>query len=345
MALLILEISQRGHGPARVERVEQLPYSIGRGYSNDLMLADDTVSERHLLLTQDEDGRLVVVNRSSENGTLLGARALGDKPVAVQLPQSLRLGHTQIRLVDPKASVAPARKLVPDHWLTRLCARLPVALLMLALLFATELWFTLPRLDGGMPWQSWLLSALFTLTVPLLLAALTGFISRLLLHRWHYPLQLSIATLIVLVLGGSEVLLPRIDYLLTSTSAAELTQLLLLALVIPLFAAWQITAVSAMARKRALIIAACVVLPLLALGKLKDRFVSSDFDSQPPLNTTLAWPDLRLQQTEALDTFLSRTHRELENGVRDTLEATTPLTEEPVVAKPKQGDSPAAPAS
>lgn len=340
MALLILEISQRGHGPARVERVEKLPFTIGRGYDNDLMLADDTVSERHLLLTRDEDGRLVVVNRSSENGTLLGPRTLGDKPVAVRLPQSLRLGHTQIRLVDPQASVAPARKLVPDHWLTRLCGRLPVALLLLAVLFVTELWFTLPQLDNGMPWQSWLLASIFTLTVPLILAAITGFISRLLLHRWHYPLQLAIATLIVLVLGGSEVLLPRIDYLLTSTRAAELVQLLLLALLIPLFAAWQMTAVSAMARKRALIISACVVLPLLALGKLKDRFVGSDFDSQPPLNTTLAWPDWRLQQTEPLDRFLSRTSRELENGVRETLEEATPLTDEQATPEPA-----AAPAS
>ena len=51
--------------------------------------------------------------------------------MAVRLPQSLRLGHTQIRLVDPKVAVAPARKLVPDHWLTRLCSQLPVALLLL----------------------------------------------------------------------------------------------------------------------------------------------------------------------------------------------------------------------
>lgn len=327
MALLILEISQRGQGPARVERVERLPFTIGRGYDNDLMLADDTVSERHLLLTQDEDGRLVVVNRSNENGTLLGSRPLGERPIALRLPQSLRLGHTQIRLVDPQAAIAPARKLVSDHWLTRLCGRLPVALLLLAALFGTELWFTLPQLDNGMPWQRWLLAALFTLTVPLVLATITGFVSRLLLHRWHYPLQLSIATLIVLALGGSEVLLPRIDYFLTSTGAAELIQLLLLALLIPLFAAWQITAVSAMAGKRALIIAACVVLPLLALGKLKDRFIGSEFDSQPPLNTTLVWPDWRLQQTEPLDSFLARTHRELENGVRETLEETTPLIE------------------
>lgn len=324
MAILILEISQRGRGPALVQRVEKLPFTIGRGYHNDLCLADDTVSEQHLLLTQDEDGQLVALNRSQENGTQIGSRNLGERPVVLRLPQSLRLGHSQIRLVDPNVALAPAWRLMPDHWLTRWCSRLPVALILLTVLLLAELWYSNPDRSSGRPWQQWLLSGVTTLLAPLLIAALTGFISRLLLHRWHYPLQLSIATLVLLIFGGSHMLLPRLDYLLTSSAAADLAQLAMLTILLPLFGAWQLSAVSAMAGRKAMIISCAVVIPLLLLGQLNSWLGKPEFNSQPPLDTSLVWPDWRLAKTEPLDQFLVATKGDLQQMVRDELESETP---------------------
>ncbi len=78
------------------------PYTIGSGLSNDLSIADSTVSRRHCEIVQDAHGVLSVNDLGSTNGTCIE----GVKVTSARLPPNteVQLGHT--RLVVP---------LVQDH--------------------------------------------------------------------------------------------------------------------------------------------------------------------------------------------------------------------------------------
>ena len=50
-------------------RLERFPVTVGRGYTNDVILDDPKVSASHLRIERTEDGRLVLRDVGSHNGT------------------------------------------------------------------------------------------------------------------------------------------------------------------------------------------------------------------------------------------------------------------------------------
>lgn len=61
------------NGPDGPVRVERFPFSVGRGSDNDLTIRDRRVS-RHHALVEEIDGRLVLTDLNSTNGTFLNGR-------------------------------------------------------------------------------------------------------------------------------------------------------------------------------------------------------------------------------------------------------------------------------
>ncbi len=82
--------------------ITKLPYTIGSGLTNDLSIADSTVSRRHCEIAEDEQGHLMIHDLGSTNGTSIE----GVKVSSARLSPNteIQLGHTRI--------VAP---LLQDH--------------------------------------------------------------------------------------------------------------------------------------------------------------------------------------------------------------------------------------
>ncbi len=74
--------------------ITKLPYTIGSGLSNDLSIADSTVSRRHCEIAEDEQGHLIVRDLGSTNGTSIE----GVKVTSARLAPNteVQLGHTRI---------------------------------------------------------------------------------------------------------------------------------------------------------------------------------------------------------------------------------------------------------
>lgn len=72
------------------------PVLIGRANDSTLVLEDDYVSTRHARISL-QDGRWVVEDLGSTNGTYLGQRKL-DGPVPMELGVPLRIGKTVLEL-------------------------------------------------------------------------------------------------------------------------------------------------------------------------------------------------------------------------------------------------------
>lgn len=189
----VLEKSGRVH--ERI-RLTQFPVSIGRGYGNDIILDDDFVSAAHARIELDEDGRPVIVDLDSDNGTFLlptlerlRRRTLGAETL-------LRMGHTLIRLRSADYAVSKTRHDSlgmnrASHWLASgFGAALTlgiVALLMLIEGYQTSMQFVKP--------EQLLLNALpIVLAIPVW-AGLWALVSRSFAHHTFYLAHLTIASL------------------------------------------------------------------------------------------------------------------------------------------------------
>lgn len=320
MAILILELSQAGRAPLQYIKVERLPFTIGRGYDNDLILADDSLCARHLVLTQDEAGQPVAVNRSSVNGSRINGQPLANQPHPITLPARLELGQYQLRLLDPAMSLPPAKSNTAEHRLWQWGQRWPLAIVSLLLLLLLELASSMTDLDFGRSWQNWLLSAVGVLLLPLALATLTGFINRLLRHQWHFALHLNLAAGAILLLAAGHLLLPSIDYLFSSSAAASYSYKLWMLLLATLFGGRLLCQLAGSSSRRGHGWAFALSLPLLLLATLYQHSSSDSFQPQPALNNSLVWPDVRLASTEPLPSFIANSEQQLQQQLQQELE-------------------------
>jgi len=95
--------------------------SVGRGYSNDLILNDVYVDDKHLSIEYDYlQKRFVVTDLDSLNGLSSAEKnglskiegvAEGDKSAAVDSGDVIVIGKTRLRLLDKEHVVEPARLL------------------------------------------------------------------------------------------------------------------------------------------------------------------------------------------------------------------------------------------
>jgi hypothetical protein len=66
--VIFLEVLEADEVHAR-HRLDRFPVTVGRGYSNDVILDDPKVSASHLRIERTEEGRLVLRDTGSSNGT------------------------------------------------------------------------------------------------------------------------------------------------------------------------------------------------------------------------------------------------------------------------------------
>lgn len=104
---VILEV-ERGDGTRSWHRVASLPFSVGRGYANDLILDDPYVDARHASLARDDSGALVLLDHGTVNGVVGEGGTVRGASVAVAPGDTVRVGRTTLRVRAVDEAVAPA---------------------------------------------------------------------------------------------------------------------------------------------------------------------------------------------------------------------------------------------
>lgn len=109
MALILEVLDGRSAAVRARVRLDTLPFTIGRGYDNDLILDDPYVDARHARIAPNESGVLVVEDLGSRNGLAIAdtASAPTDR-IAVAAGAQLRVGRTILRFRAPDDPVPPA---------------------------------------------------------------------------------------------------------------------------------------------------------------------------------------------------------------------------------------------
>src|SRR5690606_31136136 len=95
---LVLEMTGADDGVAH-RVVESFPVTLGRGYHNDIILADPHVGEQHIRI--DYDGRdWTVTDLGSVNPLLVNMRPVAG-PVRIVSGDELRVGGVRLRAFSP----------------------------------------------------------------------------------------------------------------------------------------------------------------------------------------------------------------------------------------------------
>jgi FHA domain len=108
-ALAVVEILGRNGEILRRERLFSLPALIGRGFEADLMFDDPYIAASHLRLDAHEDNGFTLTDLGTINGFSIPARSnlRQGTTVHIEAGETIRLGHTQIRIWRSDSPVVP----------------------------------------------------------------------------------------------------------------------------------------------------------------------------------------------------------------------------------------------
>ena len=203
-----------------VERiaVDSFPVTIGRAYSNKVIVSDPFVCPLHLKIAQHEQGRLLASDLDSVNGSYPAAGKESVTQWELQSGSQFRIGHTVLRYVS--VDHPPAPTLVDGAVKTSLLAS-PYAAVISAVVLVLLL-----CLDGYLssfervtvaqiisePWV--------TVSMLAIWAGMWALASRLVVSRFNFAQHVTIACIALLTISGlgvvaewTEFFLPRIPML------------------------------------------------------------------------------------------------------------------------------------
>jgi len=192
--IVFIEILDRwGRVQERV-RVDSFPATIGRAYSNRVIIDDKHVDPGHARISLAEDGVLYLEDLNSVNGLHLVKPASRVDRIAVSPDLRVRIGQTVLRLRFEDQEVAPA--VVDRTAEDELPAFATNPFLLGASLLVGMAWFVLLSYLGSPRYTELadiLIKGVTTLLAFCAWAGLWSFASRLLAQRFRYLTHLSFA--------------------------------------------------------------------------------------------------------------------------------------------------------
>jgi hypothetical protein len=177
--------------------VDALPITVGRAYTNCIILDDPFVSPEHLHIVSDDGGRLRANDLNSINGlrALPGGKRVASLPLVSGVP--FEIGHTTLRYCEVGEIVAPAAvdagerapRLPP--WVLG-----PASLLILLLVLLLEYYFeSYERFNLARSFSE----SLTTLSIVFTWAGLWSLLSRVVVSRFYYGEHFALACGAILV--------------------------------------------------------------------------------------------------------------------------------------------------
>ncbi len=318
MAEVIFETIQRG--VHHYHKIESFPVTVGRAFDNDVILQDVTVSPHHLVIEKEGD-QLYLRNLSTENGTKIGRKKMGDERVEVDTPSSFQISTIKARLLATDMAVEETH--VKD------CAGFfcifsnplwSIALLAITIgLFIFERYADTPVAKEVFYYLNTVLPSVWVI---LGITVVISGISRLATHRWEIVPAISIASLIFLLPQLFEYLGQFSAYLFTNDTLGVYLKYASKFIVIPALIAVFIVKTINSKWIPAAGIAVLVYSPFLAyqvLILIDELSLKSGFSEVPSYSQTLLPGDKRLNNTISLEQFMKEAERATSADVEQML--------------------------
>lgn len=315
MAKLIVEVINRlGHTIERF-KFDELPIRIGRAYNNDIILNDPHVSPEHLIIHDAEDQLSNVQWRvedcDSLNGTQLKHHSITNENNSANLLSSgddVIIGRTRLRFYAAWHSVPETHAMPTSEHIESLISRPAVAIglilfTLLSLIINTHL-LTATRVPG----EKLIASALPVILGILVWAGAWAFAGRVMRHRTHFLVHLSITTLFALSLVILNNLGEYVAFLTSSTLVSRSFEFLGMGLLLFTLFNVNIENASAMSRKARLMMSHTLTWGFLIFSVFMDYANKPDFMHSPSFASQLKPPFARLVPSSSVDAFLAQSN-------------------------------------
>ncbi|MCE9670250.1 FHA domain-containing protein [Myxococcus stipitatus] len=314
--VIFLEVLEGDAVDAR-HRLERFPVSVGRAYTNDVILDDPKVSAEHLRIERREDGVLVVRDVGSQNGTWrvdpwarLAEMELGpDARVAVG-DTVLRFRSRDHAVADTVIAEAPA---APRERLFERARAFPVA--MLSLLGLSLLESHLGNY-GRTDWGSLTVAVVMPLVLTLLWAGGWSVASRIARRQFHYRTHATIAALVLLGAVALPPLITLLGFSLAVGSGLGWLQHLCFLVLMGWGLFWHLRYVTRWESGRLVRVLVVVTLVFGALSRADDLLGNESFSTSLDFPRTLLPPSLRLVRAQSVESFFEGT-----DGLRESVDA------------------------
>ncbi|NVD72749.1 FHA domain-containing protein [Duganella sp. BJB1802] len=134
-----IEILARNGDVLHRHKVDALPIRLGRSYDNDVILDDAHSAAAHAVVDADEQGRLVLRDLGSKNGSYLNGKR--QTSMVLDGDTMVRLGHTRLRVRAADFPVADERADTTMHgW--EGAAPATIGLALIAVFTCLETWLS-----------------------------------------------------------------------------------------------------------------------------------------------------------------------------------------------------------
>ncbi len=205
MDTLIIHSGLRQGRVAELTRSKGDRLSVGRGFGNDLVIADVHIAPQQLeFLREGDDWQLRVLDFT--NPVQLNDRVVGEEPVTVRSGDRLTIGRTRLALYDAAHPVERTRKLMLSNWMERHAGSVIAPLLFLLGACLLDLCTSYFEASTELDWSEYVYGILFMGIVVVIWSGLWALAGRIIRHQAQFGLHLVASStaymlLVVLTLG------------------------------------------------------------------------------------------------------------------------------------------------
>jgi len=220
-------LDRRGSIRERV-RVDSFPVTVGRSYTNALVIEDRFVSEEHLRLSLDSDGSIIVEDLNTLNGTRLSrsGESVGRHRVPAGSEVVLRIGETILRLRGDDFSVGPATSSRAGFGsFDRYIGKTMMALLVFVIGFGLNVLGFAQEISKKVIWSDLTGMALLLLIAFALWTGFWSFLNRLVVHASRFVTHLGIAGIASIAFLMLLIAKEYFEFVFSAWAAAELLAL------------------------------------------------------------------------------------------------------------------------
>ncbi|WNG37361.1 FHA domain-containing protein [Archangium violaceum] len=312
--VIFLEVLE-GDGVHARHRLDRFPVTVGRGYTNDVILDDPKVSASHLRIERTEEGKLVLRDVGSQNGTfrvepwarLAELELSNDARVAVG-DTVLRFRSRAYKVED---TLVTSMQMAPRRRLFERPFAFPV---MLAVAVATFLFYEYQTNYQKTDWGMLALAVVAPVFATFAWAGLWSVANKVARRQFHFGAHGTIGSLGLLGLLTMPLLLGLVKYSLGLGSWMRWLNLLGFLGWMGFVLFWHLRYVTRAEPRRLATLLAVSLVCLGALTQADSLLGEEDFSSSLEFDRTLLPPAFRVAPAKSVDAFFEET-KELQEDV------------------------------
>ena len=301
MEKVIIEITHPGGQPSEYRVLEKLPVTIGRGFQNDIILADPFVSASHLIVDKSENG-WKIVEAGGENGVWVNKRHYLSEDFKIQPGVFMVCGQTKIRIFP--GDYKPDKTRIFDRmpaFLQKLSR--PLSSLMVAFILCLFIGFRFYlSTHEKKVIDKMIIVVLVFLIFNLFWTVIWSFVGRVLKHKNTFFAQLSVCCLFSLCALFFSEIGEYLSYLFSSWNFKFVFMVILWSSAIALLFYGNLSIATSMRRMQKIAFIMPVIILITALVIVTR--LGKEEKLKPEFNSSLFMPSLTLVKGKPISEFM-----------------------------------------